>query len=91
MKSTITFIALCAIAATASFLAGIKYQQIGEEQRAYDQAVQVEKIFTNNPTRDYQLEVYEDSTVIFDGLRRVAVLPYDSTQKLDNVIMGDNE
>lgn len=41
--------------------------------------------------RDYQLEVYEDSTVIFDGLRKVAVLPYDSTQKLDNVISADNE
>ena len=87
---TITFITLCLIGAAACFIAGILYQKIGENQRAYNQAVKVQEIFTNNPTRDYQIEVYEDSTIIFDGLRKVAVLPYDSTQKLDNVISADN-
>lgn len=41
--------------------------------------------------RDYQLEVYEDSTVIFDGDRHVSTLRYDSTQALDSVIMDDNQ
>ena len=40
---------------------------------------------------DYQLDVYEDSTVIWDANRHVATLRYDSTQALDKVISADNE
>ncbi len=41
--------------------------------------------------RDYQLDVYQDSTIIFDGDRKVSVLRFDSTQALDSVIMDDNQ
>lgn len=41
--------------------------------------------------RDYQLDVYEDSTVVYDGDRHVATLRFDSTQALDSTIMDDNQ
>ena len=41
--------------------------------------------------REYQIEVYNDSTVIWDGERHVITLPYDSTQALDKAINNDNQ
>ena len=41
--------------------------------------------------REYQIEVYNDSTVIWDGERHVITLPYDSTQALDKAINLDNQ
>jgi len=41
--------------------------------------------------REYQIEVYNDSTVIWDGDRKVITLPYDSTQALDKAINNDNK
>jgi len=44
-----------------------------------------------NNLRSYQIEVYNDSTVIFDGNRHVITLPYDSTQAIDSAISADNQ
>ena len=41
--------------------------------------------------REYQIEVFNDSTVIWDGERHVITLPYDSTQALDKAINNDNQ
>ena len=41
--------------------------------------------------REYQIEVFNDSTVIWDGERHVITLPYDSTQALDKAINQDNQ
>ena len=41
--------------------------------------------------REYQIEVFNDSTVIWDGERHVITLPYDSTQALDKAINLDNQ
>jgi hypothetical protein len=41
--------------------------------------------------REYQIEVFNDSTVIWDGERHVITLPYDSTQSLDKAINQDNQ
>ena len=41
--------------------------------------------------REYQIEVFNDSTVIWDGERHVIALPYDSTQALDKAINQDNQ
>jgi len=41
--------------------------------------------------REYQIEVFNDSTVIWDGERHVITLPYDSTQALDKAINNDNK
>ncbi len=41
--------------------------------------------------RDYQLDVYNDSTVIWDGDRKVSVLPYQYSSPLDSVITLDNQ
>ncbi len=41
--------------------------------------------------REYQVEVFNDSTVIWDGERHVITLPYDSTQALDKAINLDNQ
>lgn len=41
--------------------------------------------------KDYQLDVYNDSTVIWDGDRRVSTLKFDEKQALDSVIMDDNQ
>ena len=41
--------------------------------------------------REYQIEVFNDSTVIWDGERHVITLPHDSTQALDKAINQDNQ
>lgn len=41
--------------------------------------------------RSYQLETYNDSTVIWDGDRHVVTLLFDSTTTLDKAISADNE
>ena len=41
--------------------------------------------------REYQIEVFNDRTVIWDGERHVITLPYDSTQALDKAINQDNQ
>lgn len=41
--------------------------------------------------REYQIELGMDSTYIYDGDRLVGVLPYDSTQSFDKIMMKDNE
>lgn len=41
--------------------------------------------------RNYQFELYNDSTVIYDGDRRVGMLPFDSTQGLDKLMTEDNQ
>ncbi len=41
--------------------------------------------------RDYQLDCFNDSTVMYDGDRKVAVFPYNYSQALDSVITLDNQ
>lgn len=41
--------------------------------------------------RDYQIELWNDSTVIFDGERRVGTMPFDSTQAFDKLMIEDNQ
>jgi hypothetical protein len=40
--------------------------------------------------RDYQIEVTNDSTIIYDGNRKVGSLPYEGS-KLDSIIDKDNQ
>lgn len=42
------------------------------------------------PARDYQLEVVEDSLLVFDGHRHVGTIPFGNTA-IDSLIMADNE
>lgn len=42
-------------------------------------------------SREYQIELYNDSTVIYDGERKVGVLLFDSTQAFDKLMIKDNE
>ena len=44
----------------------------------------------NSPRAEYQLNVYNDSTVIMDGNRVVGVMKYDSTSQFDKIINLDN-
>ena len=41
--------------------------------------------------REYQIVLEVDSTIIYDGERRVGALPYDSTQALDKLMIFDNQ
>lgn len=41
--------------------------------------------------RDYQIDITNDSTYIYDGSRLVGVIPYDSTSYFDKVMTRDNE
>lgn len=40
---------------------------------------------------DYQINVYNDSTVIMDGRRVVGIIKYDSTSQFDKIINTDNQ
>lgn len=86
---TITFTALCVIAAACCFFAGFLYQKTGELQRGYNQAVALQDAV--NHLRSYQISTYEDSTIIFDGDRHVATIAYDSTSLFDKAINFDNQ
>lgn len=86
---TITFTILCVIAAASMFVAGLLYQKIGEEQRGHAQAVYTQQAIDD--LRSYQIETYNDSTVIFDGDRHVATIAYDSTSAFDKAITNDNQ
>ena len=41
--------------------------------------------------RDYQIQIFNDSTVIWDGDRKVAAISFDSTYAIDRAILRDNE
>lgn len=45
--------------------------------------------YTINP-HEYQIDITEDSTYIYDGNRYVGSIPYDSTQQFDKVMLRDN-
>lgn len=40
--------------------------------------------------RDYQLDMTDDSTYIYDNARLVGVIPFDEHSKLDSVLLIDN-
>ena len=39
---------------------------------------------------EYQLDITEDSTYIYQGNRYVGSMPYDSTQSFDKIMLADN-
>jgi len=41
--------------------------------------------------RDYQIQIFNDSTVIWDADRKVSVWAFNSQSLLDSTIMADNE
>lgn len=81
MRTTL-FILVILILATICVIIGYTAYPLLNESKAVE---------TSNPLKDYQLDVYQDSTVIFDGPRHVATLRFDSTQALDSLIMDDNQ
>ena len=48
------------------------------------------KIISRPKLHEYQMEVYNDSNVIFDGDRRVGVIQYDKFSAIDSIIDFDN-
>lgn len=49
----------------------------------------IESEFNSN-MRDYQIEVHNDSTVIFDGNKRIGVMQYDKFSVIDSIVDADN-
>lgn len=45
--------------------------------------------YANDP-QEYQIRLEEDSTYIYNGSRLVGVMPYDSTQSFDKIMLKDN-
>lgn len=86
---TITFTILCIIGAVVCFCAGYQTHKVGELERGYSQAVYTQQAIDD--LRSYQIETYNDSTVIFDGDRHVATIAYDSTSAFDKAITNDNQ
>jgi hypothetical protein len=43
------------------------------------------------PLRDYQLEIVEDSILLFDGRRHVGTISFQEGTKLEQLIVSDNE
>jgi len=41
--------------------------------------------------RDYQLETFNNCTVVYDGQRKVGVIPYNKNSQLDSLINEDNQ
>lgn len=84
------------VVAILMFFTGMYYEKVNTTDFLLKNACTADHLCPNaqeaiKRLKDYQLDVYEDSTVIFDGDRHVATLRYDSTSALDKVIMADNE
>lgn len=88
MKQTIIFISAICLLAVVSFFAGVKYSEVNQTKNAYDQSV-----LTQEALRSYQIEISEDnkSFIIYDGDRKVGVLPVTETDSLTHLIDADNE
>lgn len=94
-KSTISFTIALVLLATVTFCAGYICRDI-KAAKAEMNTCTATHLCPNalnaiKQMKDYQLDVYEDSTIIWDGQRKVAVLPFDSTQALDKQIYFDNQ
>jgi hypothetical protein len=50
-----------------------------------------EKANHRKAMQEYQFSITPDSTYIYDNERLVAVIPFDSTAKLDSVMLLDNQ
>lgn len=46
--------------------------------------------FTTVSARDYQIELMEDSLMIFDGSRLVGTIPYNTSDEIGKLIEKDN-
>lgn len=46
---------------------------------------------TKGNLRDYQVDITNDSTYIYDGNRLVSAIPFDSCTQFDKVMIKDNE
>ncbi len=93
--STVSFTIALSMIAICTFLAGYICRDVKAANEQSNVCTK-DKLCPNSiqaikRLRDYQLAVYNDSTVIFDGDRHVITLQYDSTQALDNAISYDNK
>lgn len=43
------------------------------------------------PARDYQIDIVEDTLLIFDGNRLVGKIPFEDSTAIGSLIVGDNE
>lgn len=96
-KETIVFIIGALVVGSLMFAAGMIYSDNKVTQSAMKGNICTPGKLCPNALeaikrlRDYQLEAYSDSTVIWDGDRHVATLKFDEKQALDSVIMDDNQ
>lgn len=85
MKKDCTIIALIipAIMGVLSCLPGCYRNEIisGKDKKAY----------LIVPGRDYQIELEEDSILVFDGHRHVGTIPMWDNSPLDSLLQKDNE
>ena len=51
----------------------------------------ISSAFTTIPARDYQIELIEDSMLIFNGHRFVGTIPMWDNSPLDSLLVKDNE
>lgn len=95
--SYVSFTIALLLIAVCCFCAGFILRDVQEaERQANNNVCTVNKLCPNSleaikRLRDYQIEVYNDSTAIFDGDRHVITLQYDSTQAIDKAISEDNQ
>ena len=94
-QSTASFTIALLLIAMCCFCAGFIVRDVkaANEQSKYctptrqcQNAIEAQKRL-----RSYQLETYNDSTVIWDGDRKVVTLLFDSTTTLDKAISFDNQ
>ncbi len=95
--STLYFTIALVVLAVCCFCAGYILRDVQEAERQLKSNVcTVNKLCPNSlqaikRLRGYQIEVYNDSTAIYDGDRHVITLQYDSTQSIDKAISFDNQ
>lgn len=87
-EATVAIIGLIVVG-VLMFFAGMVYSDVKVTQAAIKS--NTTDIAPKSGLKDYQLDVYNDSTVIWDGSRRVSTLKFDEKQALDSVIMDDNQ
>jgi hypothetical protein len=93
--SNVLFVVFLLLVTVSSFTVGYMYRNL-QVMKVKAEACSASQLCPNaleaqKRLRSYQLETFNDSTVIWDGDRPVATLRYDSTSQLDKVISTDNQ
>lgn len=73
------------------FLLAIAGSMVSCKNAAREPIYNVKMCVQYVPARDYQIDIVEDTLLIFDGNRLVGKIPFEDSTSIGSLIVGDNE